>query len=41
MRALADRSERVSVITFNYDIGIDFGLWTRGLEIDYAFLPDS
>jgi hypothetical protein len=39
VRALKEREEEVSVLTFNYDIGVDFGLWASDVEIDYCLRP--
>src|SRR5262249_28945 len=33
---LREDGNQVSVVTFNYDLGVDMGLWLNGVEIDYA-----
>ena len=36
VRALTDAGHQVSILTFNYDLGIDLGLWLNKLDIDYC-----
>jgi len=36
LRTKARPTRRVSVITFNYDIAVDFALHMKGLKVDYA-----
>ena len=40
VRELGANGHQVSVLTFNYDIGIDLGLWQSGIEVDYCLRPE-
>jgi hypothetical protein len=36
VKLLKGNGHRVSIATFNYDVGADMGLWLSGLEVDYC-----